>query len=254
MSVSPASRLICTPADGIFTVKVGSVLGFTDPLTRSAAGHSGATTAGFSTNPVTPGGSSTLTIGNTGAAAAGSYSITVTGTSTTGSKDRSVELVVYTGVPAAPTLTTPTDGATNVSTTPTFTWSGVAGAVTYSIEVATDAAFTNVVASASGRASPTWTANVQLAPSMVPHRRVQAVNGCGAGAYSTAFSFTTPAVICNPTLIDIPASGAASPYPSTIRVGGQGPVLFDVKVQLLGLNHTWPDDIDMLLVGPGGRT
>ncbi len=205
------------------------------------------------TNPVTPGGSSTLTIGNTGAAAAGSYPITVSGSSTTGSKDVDVELIVYTAAPGAPTLTTPADGAVNVSTTPTFTWSAPAQAETYTIEVATDAGFTNVVASASGLASPTWTSNVQLAPSTLHHWRVRAVNVCGTGSDSAAFSFTTAAIICNPTLIDIPASGAATPYPSAINVVGQGPVLTDVKVHLVGMNHTWPDDIDILLVAPGGQ-
>jgi subtilisin-like proprotein convertase family protein len=47
-------------------------------------------------------------------------------------------------------------------------------------------------------------------------------------------------------------SRSASPYPSSITVTGADSVT-DLNVQLVGLSHTWPDDIDVLLVGPGGE-
>jgi hypothetical protein len=78
-----------------------------------------------------------------------------------------------------------------VAATPTFTWSAVAGATSYSIQVATDAGFTNIVASASGLANPTWTSNVALNTSTTYFWRVQAGNACGTGTYSSAFNFTT---------------------------------------------------------------
>ena len=45
----------------------------------------------------------------------------------------------------------------------------------------------------------------------------------------------------------------STPYPSTISVGGLGTKVSDVNLSLTGLSHTFPDDIDMLLVGPGGQ-
>ena len=47
---------------------------------------------------------------------------------------------------------------------------------------------------------------------------------------------------------------AASPYPSTITVSGLTGQVADVNVSLSGITHTNPDDIDILLVGPGGQT
>jgi subtilisin-like proprotein convertase family protein len=47
--------------------------------------------------------------------------------------------------------------------------------------------------------------------------------------------------------------GSASPYPSTITVAGMSGLITKVVVKLTGLNHTYPDDIDLLLVGPGGQ-
>ncbi|MEY4385505.1 MAG: hypothetical protein RLY20_788 [Verrucomicrobiota bacterium] len=47
--------------------------------------------------------------------------------------------------------------------------------------------------------------------------------------------------------------GAINPYPSTIKVSDLGGTVSSVTVTLSGLAHTWPDDWDILLVGPGGQ-
>lgn len=63
----------------------------------------------------------------------------------------------------------------------------------------------------------------------------------------------------NATNIKIPAtaptgtSGVASPYPSSISVSGIAGTVNRVIVQLFGINHTFPGDVDILLVGPGGQ-
>ena len=44
------------------------------------------------------------------------------------------------------------------------------------------------------------------------------------------------------------------PYPSTITVGGSTTPITDLNVQLNGLTHTFPTDIDLLLVGPQGQS
>jgi subtilisin-like proprotein convertase family protein len=57
----------------------------------------------------------------------------------------------------------------------------------------------------------------------------------------------------NAANITIPNSGSASPYPSAISVSGVSGTVSRVIVQLFGINHTFPDDVDVLLVGPGGQ-
>jgi hypothetical protein len=56
---------------------------------------------------------------------------------------------------------------------------------------------------------------------------------------------------CNTGSITIPSVGNATPYPSTINVSGLGPAGAVCSVELAGITHTFPSDIDMLLVGPG---
>lgn len=56
--------------------------------------------------------------------------------------------------------------------------------------------------------------------------------------------------------IDIPmagnTAGNADPFPSTVFVTGVNGTVTSVAVGLVGLSHTWPDDIDIFLVAPSG--
>ena len=45
----------------------------------------------------------------------------------------------------------------------------------------------------------------------------------------------------------------ATPYPSTCVVSGVTGTVSDVNVNLNGMSHTYPDDVDMLLVSPDGQ-
>lgn len=60
-------------------------------------------------------------------------------------------------------------------------------------------------------------------------------------------------VFSNETPITIRDYNSASLYPSTIDVAGMSGVIKKVIVKVNGLSHTWPDDIDMMLVSPSGR-
>src|SRR6185369_7870432 len=105
----------CAPDSASYDLSVGSISGFTNPVTLSAAGNPVGTTVGFSVNPVVPPGASTMTIGNTGGAAGGTYAIDVTGTFGALSHTAQVSLSLATGAPALVSLTSPANGATGVA-------------------------------------------------------------------------------------------------------------------------------------------
>jgi subtilisin-like proprotein convertase family protein len=62
------------------------------------------------------------------------------------------------------------------------------------------------------------------------------------------------ATFSNPGLVSIPSSGPATPSPSSILVSGMSGYVTKVTATLIGVNHTFPDDLDVLLVGPGGQS
>jgi subtilisin-like proprotein convertase family protein len=75
------------------------------------------------------------------------------------------------------------------------------------------------------------------------------------GGAKDASAPNAPAVaFCNAAAITINDNTTATPYPSTIAVAGQTGVISNITVDLLGVSHTFPDDIQILLVGPGGQT
>ncbi len=53
--------------------------------------------------------------------------------------------------------------------------------------------------------------------------------------------------------ITIPDSGNASVYPSTITVSNTCSTITNISLTINGFTHTYPDDVDILLVGPYGQ-
>ncbi len=190
---TPTTQGVCAPADAVVNVAIGSLNAFVNPVTLAASGNPAGTTVGFSVNPVTPPGTSALTIGNTGAAAAGSYTIVVTGTAGSTNHTGSVRLDLSIGTPAGPALVSPANAATNVATTPTFSWNAVAGASSYTLEIATDPTFVTIAISASGLTGTSYTPPAPLNTGALFYWRVRAISACGTSPYAAVFHFSTAA-------------------------------------------------------------
>lgn len=190
LGATPPTQSICAPANAVYTVNVGAFGGYSDPVTLSASGNPAGTTTLFSTNPVTPVDSPTLTIGNTGAGTPGPATITISASSTTGPKAVQVTLNLATIAAGQATLSAPANGAVNVPVPAALSWAAVPQAGGYTVQVATDAGFTNIVDQASGLANPTYSA-AALNTNTLYYWRVQATNACGTGNYSAVFTFRT---------------------------------------------------------------
>jgi uncharacterized repeat protein (TIGR01451 family) len=83
-------------------------------------------------------------------------------------------------------------------------------------------------------------------------------NNLGTVQRDFALGAYTPVILSrtNSSTTTIPASGtqgSASPYPSTLVVSNFGGLVTKVTARLSGLTHAYPDDLDIVLVGPGGQ-
>ncbi|MCI0728700.1 MAG: M36 family metallopeptidase, partial [Chloroflexi bacterium] len=183
---------VCAGSSTAFTLNVGQYL---EPnVTMSGSVNAAGTSVTFTPNPVTTTPSTTTAdITTSGSTPDGSYTATFTATdslSVTAVTTATVD--VFSTVPLAPTLTSPANGATNVPIMPTFTWSAVAGASSYTLDVDDDPGFGTIdyTATVSGTSHTTTTA---LANDTTYYWRVTSYNVCGTGAASATFSFTTEA-------------------------------------------------------------
>lgn len=93
-------------------------------------------------------------------------------------------------IPAAPVLSSPANGATGVSTSPTLYWNASSGATSYRLQVSTSSSFTTLIVDQSG-ITTTSKAVTGLATTMAYYWRVNATNSAGTSAWSTVWSFVT---------------------------------------------------------------
>jgi subtilisin family serine protease len=190
LSATPASLAVCSPNDASFDIEVGSILGYDDPVTLTAIGNPGGTSVDFSVNPVTPPGSSFMTIGGTGAATAGMYAVDIVGTGPTSTQTTTVGLGISSTPPGTIALQTPANGAINQPTRPTFTWSAANQGQSYEIEIAIDPSFNDIVDSKT-LIGLTYTPSSDLNTSAVYYWHVRSTNACGIGEFSAPFRFST---------------------------------------------------------------
>ena len=195
IGVVPLRQQVCAPDPVVLTVDANAYSGFVGGATLGVTGNPAGTTTSFSpaTIAAVPG-TSTLTIGNTGAAAAGAYTVTVTADSGTpgGVRSRTPKFDLFTAVPGAAAPTSPANAAQSTSLAPLLSWTASTQGVTYVAEVATDAAFANIVFTST----PSTATTAQTPPGLLAFGtqyfwRVRATNTCGTGGNSAVFSFRT---------------------------------------------------------------
>ena len=190
---TPTSVDLCCPPDDeiIYTIEVGRQGGFDQDVTLQAAGTPPGATVEFDVNTQVPHFTSRLTIGNLSGATPGWYNIEITGTAGGGMERTTVvTLGVATAAPGGVTLTSPANGADDVSRSPTLIWQPSSQGFEYVLDVATDAGFTSVVYHAT-ETDTNHTVDIVLDSTTVYYWHVRAVNGCGESNFSSTFSFST---------------------------------------------------------------
>lgn len=200
LEVQEPFQQVCKPEAAIYQVQTTSIASFAQPITLGVTGLPGGLTASFSTNPVTPGATSTLTISGTASQAPGTLVFDVTGSAL--GIDRTVSLTLEVReVPGPVSRVGPVNGAFGVDPGTALEWAPTALAEQYALQIATDPDFNDVVESGIGITSTSYIPGVAVSPVTTYYWNVQAVNGCGFGPVEPAWSFTTTS--CIPVTVEI---------------------------------------------------
>jgi len=183
MTLAQPALQVCAGSSAATGLNVGQINTFADPVVLDASGNPAGTSATFVPNPVTPPDDATLTVAADASASAGQSTLTIHGQSGAISKTVTLDLGVFDALPAAPIATAPADGSTDVALQPTLTWNASAQGYRYRVEIATDAAFTHVVASTE-TLDTSWTPGLADTLDSSTHYwwRVIARNACGDSA------------------------------------------------------------------------
>jgi Secretion system C-terminal sorting domain len=202
INASTATTAACiAPANMAVTLSTNTVNGFTNPISLSAvSGVPAGTNITFSNNPVTPGGSTLVTLNGTNTLAPGTYNISIQGTATSATTQiTTVSFVINPG--ASPTINTQPISQTicegaNVSfsiaapTASNFQW-----------QVSTNAGanWTNI----SGANNATLTLNAVVNTLNGNLYRCQASTICGnTNSNNATLTVNTVSIVTNPADVD----------------------------------------------------
>jgi transposase-like protein len=117
-------------------------------------------------------------------------------------------------LPGAPALFSPSNGATNVSTSPVLSWNTSLGATSYRLQVSTVSTFLTTVFDSSGMVTTSY-ATGSLSNSTTYYWRVNATNVAGTTDWSEVWSFTTAPAAPGVPLLSAPSDGAIN-LPTTV--------------------------------------
>jgi subtilisin-like proprotein convertase family protein len=215
-----------------------------DPITLTAADLPGNST--FTAN------GSTGTFNWPSAAPNGTYTPRFTATDKDGSTTQTVTINVVSNTP--PTLAPIGDKNVIVSNALTF-------AVTATDPIGGDPitlTAANLPAGATfnatgGNGTFTWSNPTPVGVYPVTFTATDLAGSVSETVYITVKPTPVFVTATNSAAITLNALGAASPYPSSITISNATGVVERVIVKLNGFSHTYPEDMDLILVGPQGQ-
>jgi subtilisin-like proprotein convertase family protein len=250
---NPPDITACSGSTLTTTLNTASILGYSTAINFTASGNPAGSTVAFSANSIAPGNNVNVTL--QGTVPAGTHVITVTGTSGSIVKTRTITFNVVSPT-LSPALSSPANAALSQPPSPSFSWTGITGATAYKLEISTNSSFTGIVATANNLTTTSHTITSSLGPNTQYYWRVTASTICG-NLVSAARSFTTSASSCgNVTSTDVPktiASASPNTVQSTLNIGGSG-IITDVDVIGLQGTHSWISDLKISLQSPVGTT
>lgn len=254
---NPAAVAACVASSGTATLKTAALGGFATTIALSASLNPAGTTVSFGASSIAPGAATTVTLNNTNSLAGGSYTVKITGIAGAITKTRDIVFIVGAGPVAPAALTTPANDSIGLPARPTFNWSAVSGATSYTLELSKTSNF-SVIYKTISNINPPYALTSSLGEDSIYYWRVKSTNVCGTGAASpTPNRFKTGINTCRIST-DVPktinAVGTAVVTSNLVIPAAMGVVITDVNVVGLVGTHTYIQDLTFTLKSPAGTS
>ncbi|MBA4155352.1 reprolysin-like metallopeptidase [Flavobacterium sp.] len=250
--VGEQNKSNCTGADVSYTIPYSALGGFSGTTTFSVTGQPAGSTATFSPASTSVDGSVVLTISDTQNATPGFYSMIVTAESGAETKTVPLYFQLFDSNFNGLNLNSPANFATGQPINVTLTWTAIANATAYDVQVASDMMFTNIIASTTVFTN-SYTTN-GLAEVTDYYWRVLPKNISCSGVFTEAFTFGTGQVVCSnfvSTNVPVTIPTTANVTVNSTLVVPDTMILSDVNVTV-NIAHTWVNDMTITLISPAG--
>lgn len=130
-----------------YTLNFDFINGFTETATLSATGYPVGSSVTFNPTTINSDGNVLVTVSNLEDKEAKNYEITIVGTSATVTQSVRLVLKLQSSIFDVLSLSSPTNGATNISITEVLSWVEDQNAASYDVEIALDSGFQTIVSS-----------------------------------------------------------------------------------------------------------
>jgi hypothetical protein len=189
---TPAAPTLASPADGATSIPTSSTLSWNSVTGATSYTLHVSTTSDFSTFVVNQSGITSTSFPIAGLQNGTQYFWRVSATNAAGAGPFSStgSFTTIVAAPAAPTLASPSDGATGVSTSPTLVWNALSDAASYTVQLSTTSAFAFLLVNQSGITATSFTVS-GLSTNTQYFWRASATNAGGTSLFSATRSFTT---------------------------------------------------------------
>jgi subtilisin-like proprotein convertase family protein len=241
---------ICQGEELTFEISVAAIGNFTGPIELSVSDQPENASVNLSETTTNPGEIVSISLSETGASPAGTSQITIIGEGEGFNNSISFSIAIIDANPVAAAPLSPEDGATNVPTNVELVWeSNPTFGSSYTLELATDEAFNDVVEVVSELEANTYELS-NLDAETTYFWRISNITECAESDPSEVFSFDT--FVCQlEESADVPLAIAPGSSTSSIEITTQG-VVADVNVVNLAGTHPNITDLSFRLLSPQG--
>ncbi len=256
-------REVCLPEVLTANLTVGSVLGFSEPVTLSldTAALAENLEITFERTQLIPGQTTSLTLDLSRVVASGRLIVpVVVAAPGIDSSRREIILDVVANDFSDLALAGPAEGTEGIVLTTTFDWTPSVNAAEYQIQIATSPSFAagSLVESATGVTETEFSPADFFASNTLYFWRVRPVNSCGPGPWTEVASFRTVSSRCDAlsstdTPVGLPGSGGAFTRESKLFVDRRGSIN-DLNLPNVTVNYQFASKVSITLKSPAGTT